>query len=68
MALPLTDAVDGDVGFFNVRPSYSFLAQQSKYTADGFAPFDGPTLPHPGFGFAFEFGITFGTGRRTTGL
>lgn len=68
VALPLLDVPDGNVGFFNVKPSYSFVAQQSKYTADGHAPFEGPTLPHPAFGVTFEVGFTFGEGNRATGI
>lgn len=68
VALPLLDVPDGNVGFFNVKPSYSFVAQQTKYTTDGHAPFEGPTLPHPAFGVTFEVGFTFGEGQRVTGL
>ena len=68
VSLPLTDAADGSLGFFNVKPSYSFVAQQTAYTAEGHAPFAGPTLPHPAFGVSFEVGVTFGEGQRTTGL
>jgi hypothetical protein len=68
VALPLMGVPDGNVGFFNVKPSYSFVAQQTEYTADGHKPFAGPTLPHPAFGVTFEVGFTFGEGYRTTGL
>lgn len=68
VALPLMDVPDGNVGFFNMRPSYSFVAGQSKYSAEGHAPFEGPTLPHPAFGVTFEVGITFGEGQRATGF
>jgi hypothetical protein len=68
VALPLFDVPDGNVGFFNLRPSYSFVARQSKYESEGFAPFNGPALPHPSLSVSIEVGLTFGGGTRVTGL
>lgn len=64
----LSDSGADSVGFFNLRPTYSFVVEQTAYSVDGIQDFEGPTLPHPSIGVALEVGLTFGAGPRMTGI
>ncbi|NUP06813.1 MAG: hypothetical protein HOW73_12235 [Polyangiaceae bacterium] len=66
LAIESDMSTGGGTVFVNLRPTFEWPLQSSRYTVEytDLPAFSGPHMPHPGFGLVYETGIVFGGGRR----